>query len=75
MSDSIRESKIVISRALRACMEEANLSNEQVGEKLDVTPRTVMGWRRATFAPYPDRCEQIAEVFGLSVWDFYDRGR
>ena len=56
-------------------MEEHGLDDEQVGAAVGVSPRTVMGWRRALLAPLLPRCEQLAELFGVSVWDFYDKGR
>ena len=56
-------------------MEEHGLDDEQVGAAVGVSARTVKGWRRATLAPLGPRCEQLAELFGISVWDFYDKGR
>ncbi len=56
-------------------MAEQGLTDEQVGAALDVSARTVMSWRRSLMCPYPERCEQLAELFCLSLWDFYDKGR
>lgn len=47
--------------------KEAGLTQEQLGQKLGVTNKTVSRWERGNYMPDLDCCLQLSEAFGVTI--------
>jgi transcriptional regulator with XRE-family HTH domain len=50
---------------------EGGISQEQLAEKLDVTPNTVSRWETATYKPDINDLEKLSRFFGISILEFF----
>ena len=48
------------------------LSQEQLGEKINVTRQTISNWELDETAPNPDQLKQLSKVLNVSVDDLID---
>ena len=52
---------------LRSLREKAEISHEEVAQKLGVTISTVYKWEQGTHFPQPDQLPLLKELYGLKT--------
>jgi len=56
---------------LTSAMEQANINQVQLAEKLGISKGTVNNWARGNNSPDVDMVPNICEVLGISIIDLY----
>lgn len=67
-SQALRE----LGRRVAAYRRKARLTQEQLAERLRVTPETVSRFERGVIAPSFERLEMLAAVFRIELRDLFD---
>ena len=49
------------------------LSQEQLGEKVDVTRQTISNWELGETTPNPEQLKKMSKAFNVSVDEDYDK--
>lgn len=57
----------VIGTYLAELRKENNLTQEQLGEKLGVTNKTISRWETGTYLPPVDILEKLSEMYGITI--------
>lgn len=70
----MKASVLITSRAVRRLQQKTGKTDADISQEIGVTERSVRNWRRGLSVPTMSRAEQIAEAFGVSLWDFYKEG-
>ena len=52
--------------------KQKGLSQEELGEKLDVTRQTISNWELGTTSPNPEQLKKISKEFNVSIDDLLD---
>ena len=52
--------------------KNANISQEQLAEKLDVTRQTISNWESEDTAPNPEQLKRLSKVFDISIDELLD---
>lgn len=60
---------------LISAMEQANLNQVQLAERLGVSKGTVNNWARGNNSPDVDMVPKICDVLGISITDLYSPAR
>ena len=63
-----------IGRRVAECRKTAGLSQEQLAEKLQVTPETVSRLERGATLPPIERMQEIATLLGVELSDLFRFG-
>ncbi len=58
---------IAVGKYLAQLRKEQNLTQEQLGEKLHVTNKTVSRWENGNYMPPVDALQQLSELYGVSI--------
>ncbi|MBS3149201.1 helix-turn-helix domain-containing protein [Candidatus Woesearchaeota archaeon] len=57
---------------LQSYRKQAQLTQFEVAQKLDVNPRSITRWEAGETRPRPSQVRRLAELFNVSVKEFYD---
>ena len=52
--------------------KRAGLSQEQLGEKVNVTRQTISNWELGETAPNPEQLKLLSQIFGISIDELLD---
>ena len=53
---------------IRFLRRRANLSQEELGEKLDVTRQTISGYETSRLSPSTKSIERMCDLYGINPW-------
>lgn len=59
-----------IGRRIKEQREREGLSQEALGQKLDVTANTISRWETATYKPRIEDLDRLARLFNISILEF-----
>ena len=57
---------------MQSYRKQAQLTQFEVAQKLDVNPRSITRWEAGETRPRPSQVRRLAELFNVSVKEFYD---
>lgn len=57
----------VVGAYLAELRKENNLTQEQLGEKLGVTNKTISRWETGTYLPPVDILEKLSDMYGITI--------
>lgn len=57
----------VVGAYLAQLRKENNLTQEQLGEKLGVTNKTISRWETGTYLPPVDILEKLSDMYGITI--------
>jgi len=60
--------RTTIARNLRALLKVHGMTSPEVAHKAGVDAKTLNNLLHGRFDPRPEKCEQVAAVFGLTGW-------
>ncbi len=65
--------KTEFGKNLRRMRKDRRMTGPELGEKLGIAQPTITGWERGTFEPRFHNLVALADVFGVSIDEFFGR--